>query len=145
MSHLFPYDNIVVALLILIVGFCFHWVGQLISVLNWDFATKIGLQESKLLKEYKVYEHAIAVSDVFFGWIYGVASIGLFLNASWGYKLAWFPGIVLSYHSLNFWFWTRNRRKDGNKLIADFVRIGWFTANFLTGLLSIILAWSAGS
>ena len=143
MSHLFPYDNIVVALLILIVGFGFHWIGQLISVLNWEFASKLGLQESKLPKEYKVYEHAIAVSDVLVGWSYCVAAIGLFLNTSWGYKLTWFPGVILLYHSLNFWFWTRNRRKNGNKLISGFVRITWFFANFVTGLLAVLLAWTA--
>ena len=144
MDHLFPYDNAVVAVLIVIVGFGFHWIGQLISILNWGFATKIGLQEAKLLKEYKVYEHAMAVSDVLIGWLYGVAAIGLFLNASWGYKLAWFPGIILLYHSINFWFWTRNRRNDGNKLISDSMRTGWFIANSATGLLTIILAWNAG-
>ena len=143
MNHLFPYDNVVIGVLILIIGFGFHWIGQLISVFNWGFATKIGLQESKLLNEYKVYEHAIAVSDVLVGWLYCGASIGLFLNTSWGYKLTWIPGVILLYHSLNFWFWTKNRRKDGNKLISDSVRIGWFIANFVTGLLAILLAWTA--
>ena len=36
MNFLFPYDNIVIGILILIVGFGFHWIGQLISVLNWE-------------------------------------------------------------------------------------------------------------
>jgi hypothetical protein len=44
MTHLFPYDNIVIGVLIFIVGFCFHWIGQLVSVINWKFASKIGLQ-----------------------------------------------------------------------------------------------------
>lgn len=143
MNHLFPHDNIVVGVLILTVGFGFHWIGQLISVLNWKFATRIGLQEARLSKEYKVYEHAIAVSDVLVGWLYGAAAIGLFLDTTWGHKLAWFPGVILLYHSLNFWFWTRNRRKDGHKLIADSVRIGWFVANLGTGLLTIVYAWTA--
>ncbi len=141
MNHLFLYDNIVVGILILIVGFGFHWMGQLVSVLNWEFATKIGLQESKLLKEYKVYEHAIAVSDTLVGWIYGIAAIGLFLDEPWGYKLAWFPGVILLYHSLNFWFWTGNRRKDGNKLESDSLRTGWSLLNFITGVLAILIAW----
>ena len=79
MNHLFPYDNIVIGILIFIIGFIFHWLGQLISVINWNFALKIGLQESALPKEYKVYEHAIAVADSLLGWIYGVAAIGLSL------------------------------------------------------------------
>lgn len=34
MSSLFPHANIVVGILIFLVGFCFHWLGQLVSVLN---------------------------------------------------------------------------------------------------------------
>lgn len=104
MHHLFPYDNIVVGALVLLVGFIFHWLGQLVSVINWDFATRIGLQESNLPKEYKVYEHAIARADCLIGWLHGLAGIGLLLNLSWGYQILWFPGIVLLYHSLSFWF-----------------------------------------
>jgi hypothetical protein len=43
MSALFPYANFVAGVLILVVGFCFHWLGQLVSVLNWNLATRIGL------------------------------------------------------------------------------------------------------
>ena len=143
MNHLFPYDNIVIGILIFIIGFIFHWLGQLISVINWNFALKIGLQESALPKEYKVYEHAIAVADSLLGWIYGVAAIGLFLNASWGYKLAWIPSVVFIYHSLSFWFWTMNRRRDGHKLTSDALRIGWTLANFTTGVLTILVLWNA--
>ena len=143
MTHLFLYDNILVGILVFIVGFCFHWIGQLVSVTNWKFASKIGLQESNMPKEYKVYEHAIAVADSLLGWLYGVAALGLFLNVSWGYKLAWFPGVILLYHSLSFWFWTRNRNKDGNKLESNAMRIGWSFANFVTGILAILLAWNS--
>ena len=143
MTHLFPYDNIVIGVLIFIVGFCFHWIGQLVSVINWEFASKIGLQEPKLIKEYKVYEHAIAIADSLIGWIYGFAALGLILNVSWGYKLAWFPGIILLYHSLSFWFWTSNRNRDGNKLESNTMRIGWSLSNFVTGILAILLAWTA--
>jgi len=87
MSLRFPYANIVAGVLILIVGFCFHWLGQLLSVLNWNLATRIGLQEKALSPEYKVYEYAI-------GRLYGVAAIGLFMNADWGYRLAWIPGAI---------------------------------------------------
>jgi hypothetical protein len=143
MTHLFPYDNIVTGILIFIVGFCLHWIGQLVSVINWDFATKIGLQESKLPKEYKVYEHGIAVADSLIGWSYGIAAVGLLLDVPWGYKLAWIPGAILIYHGLSFWFWTKNRNRDGNKLESDALRIGWTIVNLITGLLTILLAWNA--
>ena len=52
MNHVFPYDNIVVGILILIVGFGFHWIGQLISIVNWELAIKLGIQESNMPKEY---------------------------------------------------------------------------------------------
>lgn len=142
MTHLFPYDNIVTGILILVVGFGFHWIGQLVSVTNWGFATKIGIQETNMPKEYKVYEHAIAVADSLIGWLYGLAALGLFLNVSWGYKLAWFPGVILVYHSFSFWFWTKNRNNDGNKLESNAMRIGWSFANFVTGILAILLAWN---
>lgn len=142
MNQIFPYDNVIVAILIFIVGFIFHWIGQSTSVINWKFATKIGLQESNMPKEYKVYEHAIAVADSFLGWLYGLAAIGLFLNLPWGYKLSWFPGIILVYHSISFWFWTKNRIKDGIKLESTFLRIAWTIVNFATGVLAIILAWN---
>jgi hypothetical protein len=144
MNEIFPYSNIVTGILIFVVGFIFHWTGQLMCVINWEFATKLGLQESGMPQEYKVYEHAIAVADSLVGWIYGIAAIGLFLEAPWGYKLAWFPGVILLYHSLSYWFWTMNRRRDGIKLHPDTTRIGWFSANFITGILSIITAWNAG-
>ena len=40
MSPLFPYANVVVGLLVLLLGFGFHWLGQLISVLDWQLATR---------------------------------------------------------------------------------------------------------
>jgi len=143
MNEIFPYANIVTGILIFIVGFCFHWIGQLICIINWEFATKLGLAERGLPKEYKVYEHGIAVADVLLGWIYGIAAIGLFISAPWGYKLAWFSGVILIYHSISFWFWTMNRRRDGNKLTPDRIRIGWTLANFITGILAVIVAWNA--
>lgn len=84
MKHLFSYANIVVGTLIFLAGFCGHWIGQLISVINWDFATRIGLQENEMPQEYKVYEHAIAVADTAVAWLYGIAAIGLILNTKWG-------------------------------------------------------------
>jgi hypothetical protein len=143
MNNLFPYDNIIVAVLIFIVGFLFHWVGQLISIINWDFATKIGLQESNMLKEYKAYEHAMAVADSMIGWIYGLAAVGLFFKTDWGYRIAWFPGVILIYHSISFWFWTANRKKNGYDYTPKPFRIGWSLANFITGVLTILIAWNA--
>ncbi len=43
----FPYDNIVVGAMVIVVGFVFHWIGQLVCILNWEFATKIGLVEKE--------------------------------------------------------------------------------------------------
>jgi len=142
MDQVFPYANIVAGALVLIVGFGFHWIGQSISVLSWELGTRLGLQEKDLLPEYKVYEHAIAVADAALGWIYGLAGLGLVLDTQWSYKLAWFPGVVLVYHSISFWFWTANRRRAGHHLTPDSMRIGWFLANSITGALTILVAWN---
>lgn len=141
MNQIFPYANIITGVLVLIVGFVFHWCGQLISLLNWDFATKIGLQEKGILPEYRAYEEAIAVADVLIGWIYGIAGIGLILGTTWGFKLAWFPGVIFVYHSLSFWFWSKNQRKAGHRLMSGSARVIWFLANFITGILAILTAW----
>jgi hypothetical protein len=144
LNQLFPGANIVAGTLVLVVGFVFHWIGQLISILDWNLATRIGLQEKGSLPEYKVYEHAIAVADVAIGWIYGIAGVGLILGASWGFKLAWFPGVVMIYHSISFWFWTGNQSRSGHKLTADSLRIVWSLANMTTGVLTILVAWTGG-
>lgn len=140
-NEIFPYANIIIGILIFIVGFIFHWIGQLISVINWNYATKIGLQEKKMLPEYKVYEHAIAVADVMIGWIYGIAAVGLILNISWAYKLAWIPAVILIYHSISYWFWTGNQNKSGDKTTTNAFRIMWFLLNFITGILCILIVW----
>jgi hypothetical protein len=140
-SELFPYANIVVGILVLIVGFLFHWVGQLVSLVNWNFATRLGIQEAGLPDEYKVYEHAIAVADTAIGWVYGIAGVGLILGAPWGYKLAWIPGSVLLYHGICFWFWIGNQRKQAQRLTGDAIRIGWFLANIITAGLTLAVAW----
>ncbi|SET01036.1 hypothetical protein SAMN04488587_1927 [Methanococcoides vulcani] len=139
--ELIPYFHVLVGILIFIVGFIFHWVGQLISVLNWDYATKIGLQEKRMLPEFKVYEHAIAVADVSIGWIYGIVAIGLIMNLPWAFKLAWIPGVILVYHSLSYWFWIGNQNKLGHNTNTERFRIIWFFSNFITGILAIAIAW----
>ena len=141
MSNLFPYANIVAGVFILLVGFGAHWIGQFISVLNWDLGTKLGLQEAELIPEYKVYEHAIAVADSALGWIYAVAAFGLFFNYEFGYKLAWIPGSILIYHSISAWVWEGNRRAAEKGLWSDKLRIGWCTINAATGLLALAVAW----
>jgi hypothetical protein len=141
MSQIFPHGNIITGVLVLIVGFLFHWLGQLICLLNWEFATKIGVAEKGMLPEYRVYEKGIAAADVLIGWIYAIAGIGLILGATWGFKLAWIPGVVFIYHSLSFWFWSKNQRKAGHRLMPDSARIIWFLANFITGILAILIAW----
>ncbi|UCG91234.1 MAG: hypothetical protein JSV97_09115 [candidate division WOR-3 bacterium] len=142
-TQIFPYANIIVGILVFIAGFLFHWLGQLISIVDWDFATKIGLQDKKALPEYKVYEHGIAVADVMIGWIYGIAAVGLILNTAWAYKLAWFPGVIMIYHSFSFWFWIGNQNKSGHPTTSSTVRIVWFLGNFITGVLTVLVAWNA--
>jgi hypothetical protein len=142
MSPLFPYANIVTGALIFIVGFCAHWLGQLISVINWELATRLHLQEKGLPAEYKVYEHAIAVADSMLAWVYGIAAVGLFLNAEWGYKLAWIPGAILLYHAISAWAWEGNRREAGHQLWSNLMRIGWCSLNAITGVLALLLAWT---
>lgn len=142
MSALFPYANIVDGVLLIIIGFFIHWLAQFISVLNWDFATRLGLQEKGLLPEHKDYEHAIAVADAAMGWLYGIAAIGLILDSEWGYRLAWIPGSVLLYHAISAWVWEGNRRAAGRGLWSDSMRIGWCSANAVTGVLTLVVAWT---
>ena len=140
-TQLFPYANIIAGILIFIVGFGLHFIGQLISLVNRDFAVKIGIWEKDMIPEFEVYERGIAVADVMIGWIYGIAAVGLILNVPWAYKLAWIPGVIMVYHSLSFWFWVGNQSKLGHPLYTNRFRITWFTANFVTGVLAILIAW----
>ena len=141
MDQLFPYANIIAGVMIFIVGFVFHWLGQLISIVNWEFATRIGLQEKNAPSEYKIYEHGIASADVVIGWLYGVVAIGLMFNVTWSVKLAWVPGVIFVYHGISFWFWTANQKKAGIQLTPTNARIGWLVANIATGVLAILIAW----
>lgn len=142
-AHVFPYDNVVAGILLLLVGFTFHFLGQGLSVVNWELATRLGLQESGMPEEYRAYEHAIAVADMSIGWIYGVAGVGLLIDAPWGYRLAWFPGAILLYHAIGFWVWTGNHRRAGHRLATGEapMRVGWTIANLVTAGLAIMLAW----
>ena len=144
LDQIFPYANIVAGVLVLVVAFGFHFLGQLYSVLNWERATELGLQEQGAPPEYQVYEHAIAVSDSLIGWTYGVAAIGLLADSAWGYVWAWLPAVALTYHSLGFWFWTRNQKRAGHTFPTTTrpFRQAWFLANLTTGLLTISVAAS---
>ncbi|MFC1976772.1 hypothetical protein ACFLWS_00670 [Chloroflexota bacterium] len=142
-TQLFPYANIIVGILIFVVGFGFHFIGQLVSLVNRDCAVRIGIWEKDMIPEFEVYERGIAVADVMIGWIYGIAAVWLILNAPWAYKLAWIPGVILVYHSLSFWFWVGNQNKLGHSLNTNTFRIGWFLANFVTGILTILIVWFA--
>ena len=127
--------------LLLLVGFVFHFIGQLISVLNWDVAARWGLQEKNMPAEYKTYEQAIALADVCLAWLYGVAGVGLLIGAPWGFQLAWIPGAILTYHSLSFRFWTLRQRQAGYQGMSPAAQIAWFLANLTTGLLAMWVAW----
>lgn len=141
LNDIIPYANIIVGILVFVVGFIFHWIGQLISIINWEYAKKIGLQENKALPEYKVYEHAIATSDVSIGWIYGIVAIGLIIDTTWAYTLVLIPGAVFVYHSLFFWKLIGNQNKFGHPTTTNATRITWFLLNFITGILAIIIAF----
>jgi hypothetical protein len=143
MNQIFPYANIVTGILVLIVGFLLHWVAQSISFVNWELATRIGLQEKGMPAEFRVYEQAIAGADTMIGWIYGIAGVGLLMNAPWSYKLLWFPGIVLIYHGLCAFFWFGNQKKIGRQLTSDSFRIIWSSVNVITGILATLTAWQA--
>ncbi|MCX7010694.1 MAG: hypothetical protein NTY53_26190 [Kiritimatiellaeota bacterium] len=47
MNEIFPFANQVTGVLILLVGFGFHFVGQLISVVSWERATKWGCRKRR--------------------------------------------------------------------------------------------------
>lgn len=144
MTLIFPYANVVAGLLVLIVGFGFHFVGQLISLVDWDLATRLGLQEAGLRPEYRHYEHAIAVSDVLVGWTYLIAAIGLIIDAPFGYVWAWLPGAILTYHAVAFWLWTGHHRAAGDDYPTTRppMRQVWAVSNLVTGLLTLAVAAS---
>lgn len=144
MEQIFPYANVVAGLLVLVIGFGAHFVGQLISVVDWDLATRLGLQEASLRPEYRHYEHAIAMSDVLVGWTYGIAAVGLIIDAPFGYLWAWLPGAILTYHSIGFLFWTGHHKASGDDYATTRapLRHAWAASNLATGLLTLAVAAS---
>ena len=144
MTQVFPYANVVAGLMVLVVGFGAHFVGQLISIVDWDLATRLGLQEKGLRPEYRHYEHAIAVSDVVVGWTYPIAAIGLIVDAPFGYACAWLPGAILTYHAVGFWLWTAHHKAAGDEYATTRapLRQVWAVGNLSTGLLTLAVAAS---
>ena len=141
-TQIFPFANVVVGLLVLLLGFFLHWLGQLISLVNWDFAVKLRIAEKQTLPEYKVYELGIASADVLLGWIYGIAAVGLILDLSWAYELIWIPAVVFVYHGLSYWFYIGNQNKLGKPTTTFRFRIGWTLFNVGVGLLAILVVLS---
>ena len=87
--ELFAYDHIIAGFLVLTIGFVFHFIGQLISLINWKIAVHLKIAEKELLSEYKDYEHGMAMADVLIGWTYLFIGVGLILGTPWSFKLAW--------------------------------------------------------
>jgi len=141
-EQIFPFANIIVGLLILILGGGLHWLGQLISVINWDLAMKLGIVDEKITPEYKTYEHGIAMADSILGWIYTLAAIGLILDYSWAYELIWIPAAIFIYHGISFYFWVGNQTKLGKPTYERNMHIFWPLINIGIGLLGILIALS---
>ncbi len=140
MTEFLPNIDTIAAIAILIVGFGFHFCGQLISVLNWKAAQRLGLQEPDLPPGYYPYEHGTAVADVLIAWVYGMAALGLFMGTHWGYQLAAIPGAILLYHGIGAWFCEADRRRQGTGLFSDRLRLLWCGANIATGALALTVA-----
>jgi hypothetical protein len=141
MIELFPYANIISGVLVLIIGFIFHFIGQLISVIDWNRAVKLGIAEKDMLREYKDYEIGLAMADVLIGWIYAFIGVGLILGTSWSFKLAWIPGVIFIYHSISFWFWSGNQENRGHKYRSTIGKAGWFLVNMLSGIFIVAVTW----
>jgi len=141
MSTTFLCLETVAGLLLLLVGFVFHWLGQSLSLLNWELAQRLGLAERGMPGEYEDYERGMAAADVVVAWFYGVVGVGLLYGADWAVKAALIPGAILVYHSLCFWFWTRQQRRRGYRGMSDGMRLTWALANAGTGLLLLATAW----
>jgi hypothetical protein len=139
--ELFAYDHIIAGFLVLTIGFVFHFIGQLISLINWKIAVHLKIAEKELLSEYKDYEHGMAMADVLIGWTYLFIGVGLILGTPWSFKLAWIPGVIFIYHSLSFWFWSRKQEQKGHKYRSTLGKTGWFLLNLLSGILIILVAW----
>ncbi|MCK9152095.1 hypothetical protein [Methanobacterium alcaliphilum] len=136
------YSNIVAGILILLIGFIFHFVGQFISLINWEKAVKLGIAEKNILPEYRDYEYGIAMADLCIGWLYLIIGFGLILDQSWSFKLAWIPGVIFIYHSISFYFWSTKQEKRGYKYRSTSGKISWFLLNLVGGIVILLFAWA---
>ena len=55
MDQIFPYANVVAGVLVLVIGFGIRFGAQLVSAIDWDLGTKLGLQEKGMRPEHKNY------------------------------------------------------------------------------------------
>lgn len=141
MGELFPYANILAGSLVLIVGFGIHWLNQLSLFMHWELMPKDGFGIHMLTNASK-YDRFIAISDVTIGWIYGIIGIGLFMGTSWGYLLAWIPGLFITFEGISYWIITGKKNLQGIKY-SYFNRIEWSILNIITGLFILFVAWNA--
>jgi hypothetical protein len=54
MDQILLYAGIITGVLVLVVGFGFHWIGQLISLTDRELAVRIGIWEKEMPPEYGV-------------------------------------------------------------------------------------------
>ncbi len=132
--------SMIAGILLLVVGFGFHFMGQAISLWNWTLAESLGLQDKSASPAQKDYEFGIATADVLIGWSYGPIGLGLILGWNWATTAAFIPGTVLIYHALGFWFWTAAQNQGGRRIMAERIRRIWCAVNLLTGLLVLTSA-----
>ena len=131
--------------LFLAVAFLFHWVGQTVSLINLDLAIKLGIQEDDIPPEFRAYELGIAVGDCALGWTYAFAGVGVLMKKQWGYRMAWFPSVILLYHSLCVIEWTAGWIRlgyDDLPLAQPSVRYSWFAANLACAVVGLYVAWT---
>ena len=143
MDQVFPYANIVAGVLVLVVGFGFHWIGQLVSVLNWDTAQRSASRKWRCCPSTRSTKTPSPRPTSRWAGSMALPLPASCLARTGATSLPGIPGVVLVYHAFSYWFWTGNRRKAGHKLVSDSMRIGWPVANFVTGTLAIVVAWNA--
>lgn len=125
-------------ILLLAVGFGFHFMGQAVSLWNWSLAERLGLQEKSATPEQKDYETGLATADVLIGWSYCPIGLGLILGWRWAATAAFIPGAILVYHALGFWFWTAAQARGERRIMAEPLRRIWAGLNLATGLLALV-------
>ena len=141
MQSLFPFAHIIAGIIILIVGFGFHFLGQLMGFLYWEPELKHSFIINMPIKA-KGYAHIVAISDVAIGWSYAIIGMGMYIGKSWSYTLAWIPGIILFLEGISFWTWRNQNNRPAQDLSLT-ERIEWSGLNIVSGLFILLVAWSA--